>query len=168
MEACGSGKMVRTEISLFLKNVPGELGKLSSMLEKNVINIDALTIQDASSYVKELFQARGKSLKRIASVASYNSMRKDSAQFALIRLLVDQTDKAIDLLSKHDYLFDIMPVIVVELENVPGALARMAIKLGEEGININYVYGSVSSSEAKCLFVFCPEDIDLAARIFKE
>ncbi len=160
--------MVRTEISLFLKNAPGELGKLSSMLGEAGINIDALTIQDASSYVRELFKARGKSLKRIASVASYNSMRKDSAEFALIRLLVDQTDKAIDFLSKHDYLFDIMPVIAVELENRPGELARITTKFGEEGININYVYGTVSSPEEKCLFIFCPEDIELASKIFKD
>jgi hypothetical protein len=160
--------MVRTEISLFLKNVPGELGKLALMLGNEGINIDALTIQDASSYVQNLFQARGKSLKRIASVASYNSMRKDSAEFALIRLLVDNTDKAIDLLSKEDYLFDIMPVMTLELENKPGTLAAIANKFGEEGININYVYGSVSSPDEKCLFVFCPEDIELAAKIFKE
>ena len=160
--------MVRTEISLFLKNVPGELGRLSSMLGEAGINIDALTIQDASSYVRELFKARGKSLKRIASVASYNSMRKDSAEFALIRMLVDQTDKAIDFLSKHDYLFDIMPVIAVELENRPGELARITTKFGEEGININYVYGTVSSPEEKCLFIFCPENIELASQIFKE
>ena len=160
--------MVRTEISLFLKNIPGELGKLSTLLAKEGINIDALTIQDASSYVQNLFQARGKSLKRIASVASYNSMRKDSAEFALIRLLVDQTDKAINLLSKNDYIFDIMPVMTLELDNRPGSLAAIANKFGEEGININYVYGSVSSPEEKCLFVFCPEDIELAAKIFKE
>ncbi len=160
--------MVRTEISLFLKNVPGELGKLALMLGNGGINIDALTIQDASSYVQNLFQARGKSLKRIASVASYNSMRKDSAKFALIRLLVDKTDKAIDLLSKEDYLFDIMPVMTLELENKPGTLAAIANKFGEEGVNINYVYGSVSSPEEKCLFVFCPEDIELAAKIFNE
>ena len=160
--------MVRTEISLFLKNAPGELGKLALMLGNEGINIDALTIQDASSYVQNLFQARGKSLKRIASVASYNSMRKDSAEFALIRLLVDKTDKAIDLLSKEDYLFDIMPVMTLELENKPGTLASIASKFGEEGININYVYGSVSSPDEKCLFVFCPEDIELAAKIFKE
>ena len=160
--------MVRTEISLFMKNVPGELGKLASMLGNEGINIDALTIQDASAYVQDLFQARGKSLKRIASVASYNSMRKDSAEFALIRLLVNQTDKAIDLLSKNDYLFDIMPVMALELENKPGSLAAIANKFGEEGININYVYGTVSSPDEKCLFVFCPEDIELAAKIFKE
>jgi hypothetical protein len=138
------------------------------MLANESINIDALTIQDASSYVQNLFHARGKSLKRIASVASYNSMRKDSAEFALIRLIVDQTDRAIDLLSKKDYIFDIIPVMTLELENKPGSLASIASKFGEEGININYVYGSVSSPEAKCLFVFCPEDIELAAKIFKE
>jgi len=160
--------MVRTEISLFLKNVPGELGKLASLFANENINIDALTIQDASSYVQNLFEARGKSLKRIASVASYNSMRKDSAQFALIRMIADQTDKAIDLLSKNDYIFDIMPVMTLELENRPGSLAAVANKFGEEGININYVYGTVSSPEEKCLFVFCPEDIDLAAKFFKE
>jgi hypothetical protein len=93
--------MVRTEISLFLKNVPGELGKLSSLFSEAGINIDAITIQDASGYVKELFKARGKSLKRIASAASYNSMSKDSSEFALIRILpADGTiNKAIDLLS---------------------------------------------------------------------
>jgi hypothetical protein len=160
--------MVRTEISLFLKNIPGELGKLASLFSNESINIDALTIQDASSYVQNLFEARGKSLKRIASVASYNSMRKDSAQFALIRMLVDQTDKAIDLLSKNDYLFDIMPVMTLELENKPGALAAIANKFGEEGININYVYGTVSSPDEKCLFVFCPGNIDLAAKIFQD
>jgi len=160
--------MVRTEISLFLKNIPGELGRLASLFSNENINIDALTIQDASSYVQNLFEARGKSLKRIASVASYNSMRKDSAKFALIRMIVDQTDKAIDLLSKNDYLFDIMPVMTLELENRPGSLANIANKFGEEGININYVYGTVSSPDEKCLFVFCPEDVDLAAKIFKE
>ena len=59
-----------------------------------------LTIQDASAYVKELFKARGKSLKRIAPAASYGSMKKDSADYALIRLLVTQPDKTIDLIDE--------------------------------------------------------------------
>ena len=159
--------MVRQEISLFLKNVPGELGRLAAMLAEAGSNIDALTIQDASSYVQELFKGRGKSLKRIASAASYNSMRKDSAEFALIRLLVGDTDRAVDLLSKNDFIFDVLPVIVLELDNRPGELANISSKFGKEGININYVYGSVSSPDEKCLFVFCPEDIEKASRIFK-
>ena len=160
--------MVRTEISLFLKNAPGELGKLTSMLAEAGINIDALTIQDASAYVQQLFKARGKSLKRVAPAASYGSMKKDSADHALIRLLVENTDKAIDYFSKEGYIFDIMPVIALEIENKPGSLSEMAKKFGEEGININYVYGSALPGDSKSLFIFCPEDIELAARIFRD
>jgi hypothetical protein len=158
--------MVRQEISLFLKNVPGELGRLAAMFGEAGVNIDAITIQDASAYVQQLFKARGKSLKRIASAASYNSMRKDSVKFALIRLLAGDTDKAVELLSQNDFIFDVMPVIALELDNKPGELANISSKFGQEGININYVYGSVSSPDEKCLFVFCPEDIDKASKIF--
>ena len=160
--------MVRTEISLFLKNVPGELGRMADLLADSGVNIDALTIQDASEYVQGLFKARGKSLKRIAPAASYGSVKKDSADYALIRLLVDKTDKAIDLLSREEFVLDIMPVIALEIDNKPGTLAKMAKKFGEEGININYVYGSALPKGKKSLFVFCPEDVELAARIFTD
>jgi hypothetical protein len=160
--------MVRTEISLFLKNVPGELGRLSTLLSREGVNIDAITIQDASAYVQTLFQARGKSLKRIASSASYNSMRKDSADFALIRLLADPAEKAVELLDREDFLYDTMEVVAIRLKNRPGELANVTSRFGEAGVNINYVYGSVSSPDEQCLFVFCPEDVTLAGKIFGE
>lgn len=158
--------MIRTEIALFLKNVPGELGTLTSLLGESAINIDAITIQDASSYVQNLFEARGKSLKRIASSANYNSIRRDSAEFALIRILVNKPDAAVEILKTNKYLFDTKEVIAIDIENVPGRLSEITKKFGEQGININYVYGSVSPGDAKCLFVFCPEDIELASNIF--
>ncbi|MBU3916101.1 ACT domain-containing protein [bacterium] len=158
--------MVRTEISLFLRNVPGELAKLSSILSSEGVNIDALMIQDASSYVRELFKARGKSIKKLASVSNYNMMKRDSAEFALVRILTSDEDKTLDLLKEHDYVFDTVPVIAIELENKPGVLAEVTDKFGKENININYIYGSVSSSDAKCLFVFAPENIEEASKFF--
>ncbi|WP_457552808.1 amino acid-binding protein [Desulfobacula sp.] len=160
--------MIRIEISLFLKNAPGELGKLTELLAGTSINIDAITIQDASAYVQNLFEARGKSLKRLASYASYSSMRKDSAEFALIRLIVDQPEKAMELLKENDYLFDSKEVVTIDITNKPGEFTKITKKFGEEKININYVYGSVSDSDGKCLFIFCPEDVKSAALIFKD
>lgn len=160
--------MIRIEISLFLKNAPGELGGLTDLLAQSDVNIDAITIQDASAYVQNLFEARGKSLKRLASSASYSSMRRDSAQFALIRLLVDNPEKAIDCLKSNDYLFDSKEVVAINLTNKPGELTKITKKFGEEQMNINYVYGSVSDSSGKCLFVFCPEDVKTAEDIFKD
>lgn len=159
--------MIRVEICLFLKNAPGELGTLTSLLGDGGVNVDAITIQDASSYVQNLFEARGKSLKRIASSANYSSIRRDSADFALIRIVVNKPDAAVEILKQNDYVFDTKEVIVIDLENVPGKLAEITKRFGEEGININYVYGSVSPGDAKCLFVFSPEDLELASRIFQ-
>ena len=162
--------MVRSEISLFLKNAPGELGRLAALFAEAGINIDAITIQDASNYVKELFKARGRSLKRIASAASYDSMSKDSAEFALIRVLPSEgaTERSMDLLSRHEYVFDIVPVIAVPLHNRPGRLAEVAGRLGQEGININYMYGSSAGAGKEGLLVFCLDDIDHAARILQD
>lgn len=160
--------MVRVEISLFLKNIPGELARLTEMLGNAAINIDAITIQDASAYVQNLFEARGKSLKRLASSASYSSMRRDSAEFALTRIIVDQPEKAIALLKENDYLFDSKKVVTIDVTNQPGEFAKITKKFGEEQININYVYGSVSDSDGKCLFIFCPEDVKTAADLFKD
>ena len=160
--------MIRIEISLFLRNAPGELAQLTELLAGANINIDAITIQDASAYVQNLFEARGKSLKRLASSASYSSMRRDSAQFALTRLIVDQPEKAIDLLKENDYLFDSKEVVAIDITNKPGEFTKINRKLGEEKININYVYGSVSDSDGKCLFIFSPEDVETAAGIFKD
>jgi hypothetical protein len=163
--------MKRKEFSFFLKNVPGELGRLTSLLKKENIQIEAMTIQDASAYVKTLYNARGKSLKRIASTASYESMLRDSNEFALVRLLVDQTEKAAELLAQNDYIFEISPVIALYLDSQSGEMAgdisKIASMLGEKGININTIYGSVPGPDARCLFVFSPEDIDRAAGCFE-
>ncbi|MCP4022993.1 MAG: amino acid-binding protein [Desulfobacteraceae bacterium] len=158
--------MIRLEISLFLKNVPGELGKLSELLGNAEINIDAITIQDASAYVQNLFQARGKSLKRLASSANYSSVRKDSAEFALTRLIVNKPDEAVMLLKENNYIFDTKEVVAIDITNKPGEFAKLTKQLGKEQININYVYGSVSDSDGKCLFIFCPEDVKYAATVF--
>ncbi len=159
--------MIRIEISLFLKNVPGELARLTDLFGQAGINIDAITIQDASAYVQNLFEARGKSLKRLASSASYSSMRKDSADFALVRMLTDNPDASVTLLKENDYLFDTKEVVALDITNQPGEFAKIAKKFGEEQININYVYGSVSDADGKCLFVFCPEDVASAASFFE-
>lgn len=160
--------MIRTEISLFLKNVPGELGTLTALLGEAGVNIDAITIQDASAYVQNLFEARGKSLKKLASSANYASVRMDASQFALTRLLVDKPEETIALLKEKEYLFDTKEVVAIDITNKPGEFAKLTRKLGQEQININYVYGSVSSADAKCLFVFCPEDVQYAEKLFGE
>lgn len=154
--------MTRIEISFFMKNVPGEFARLADLLRKEEIAIEAITVQDASAYVMELFKARGKTLKRVASTKSYESMQRDSNEFALVRILVDDTEKTADLLFQNGYIFDVAPVIAVHLDNHPGKFVEIASRLGDKGVNINYFYGSVGAEGDKHLFVFNVDDAETA------
>ena len=159
--------MKRKEFSFFLKNVPGQLARLTALLKKENIRIEAMTIQDATAYVKAIYNARGKTLKRIASTGSYEAMLQDANEFALVRMLVDPTDRAAELLAQNDYIFELTPVIALHLDSRTADLAEIASRMGEAGINISTIYGSASGPDAKCLYVFSPEDIERAATSFE-
>ena len=48
------------QVSVILKNEPGELARLSEIFERNNINILAISIQNAKNFLMELFRAREK------------------------------------------------------------------------------------------------------------
>jgi hypothetical protein len=60
------------------------------------------------------------------------------------KLYVKNANKAMKVLSKADYTTDLRDVLKVELENRPGALAEVATKLGNKGVNIEYCYGTIA------------------------
>jgi hypothetical protein len=60
------------------------------------------------------------------------------------KLHVQNLNKAVKLLGKLNYIIELRDVLRVDLENRPGALADITAKLGDEGINIEYCYGTLS------------------------
>ena len=152
------------QVSIFLRNVPGELGRFADLMGDSNINILAMFIQNAADYVQEMFEARGKSIKRTASAASYGSVIKEAKQYSLIRVVVDQTEKALEILKKADYWVNTLEVMVMRLENKPGTLAKISKRFGDANININYVYGSGTSEEQTAMYVFHVPDVDKALK----
>ena len=152
------------QVSIFLRNVPGELGRFADLMGDSNINILAMFIQNAADYVQEMFEARGKSIKRTASAASYGSVIKEAKQYSLIRVVVDQTEKALEILKKADYWVNTLEVMVMRLENKPGTLAKISKRFGDANININYVYGSGTSDEQTAMYVFHVQDVDEALK----
>jgi len=83
------------------------------------------------------------------------------------KLLVKNVNKAMKILSKLNYATELRDVLKVDLENRPRALADLATKLGNKGVNIEYCYGTLSK-KGKMTSVICDvSDIDLALKIFK-
>jgi hypothetical protein len=152
------------QLSIFLSNVPGELGRFAELMGKSEINILAMFIQNAADYIQEMFAARGKSIKRTASAASYGSVIKEAKAYSLIRVLVDKVEKASKVLKKADYWVDSSDVLVMKLENQPGTLARISSRFGDARININYVYGSGPADAETAIYVFQVPDVDEALK----
>jgi hypothetical protein len=156
----------KTQLSIILVNTPGELAKLCEILGESGINILAMNIQNAKDAVKELLKIREKTRRRIALAESYRSILKDSADYSIIRILVDKPEEAERKLTELEYLLDSEPILVLTLINKPGMLGEVAKRLGEAGINIDYTYGSVMKDAEKSIFILHVADIEKAEGFF--
>lgn len=83
------------------------------------------------------------------------------------KLFVKNINKAMKILSKLDYVTEMRDVLKVDLENRPGALAELASKLGNKGINIEYCYGTLSKKGKMTSVILDVSDIDKALKIIK-
>jgi hypothetical protein len=152
------------QLSVFLRNVPGELGRFAELMSKSNINILAMFIQNASDYIHEMFEARGKAIRRTASAASYGSVMKEAKKYSLIRMVVNERGKAQKTLKQAQYWVNTTEVLVMSLQNRPGTLAQISKQFGKASININYVYGSGASTAKKAIYVFNVPDVDKALK----
>ena len=81
------------------------------------------------------------------------------------KLLVSNANKAMKILSKLDYTIELRDVLLIQLENRPGALSEMATKLGNKGINIEYCYGTLSKKKNSKEVIIDVSDIEKAIKI---
>lgn len=151
----------RTQISVILNNAPGELSKLCDVLKAVNVNILAMSIQNAKDSVKELFNMREKTGRRIALAESYRGILKDSSDYSLIRLFVDRPAEAETALLKAKNLVDQEPILVFRLVNQPGILGQVAKRLGEARVNIDYIYGSAMEDAIESIFIVHIAETDL-------
>ena len=143
----------KTQLSVILTNTPGELSKLCDVLKAANVNILAMSIQNAKDSVKELYNMREKVGRRIALAESYRRILKDSSDYSLIRFLVNKPIEAEKALVKANYLLDKGHVLVFRLANQPGMLGKIARRLGEANVNIDYIYGSAMEDTGESIFI---------------
>lgn len=71
----------------------------------------------------------------------------DTVDHALIRLLADRPVKALLILEQLGLYILESDVVVLDLDNRPGALAEVARKLARADINIEYAYCSATEHQ---------------------
>jgi len=81
------------------------------------------------------------------------------------KICVQNLNKAVKLLSKLNYTTELRDVLKIDLENRPGALAELTTKLGDEGINIEYCYGTLARKGNLVSVVMDVSNIERACQV---
>lgn len=89
----------------------------------------------------------------------------DLKPLAPVRLVVSHADVAKRVCDALKLKYAEEEVLAVKVGDRPGALGRVTRKLAEKGINIEYVYGSISKGASQALLVLQVSDREAAARV---
>jgi len=88
-----------------------------------------------------------------------------SARTILVCIVVDKPAAAEAIFDAEGISYTETEVAQVQLRNAPGELARVASKLGDANININYAYCGVEPITNAPVAIFGVKEVDRAANI---
>jgi len=92
----------------------------------------------------------------------------DTADFGILRLIVDKTDEAVSALINAGFTTRQTAVAAVEVEDVPGSLASLMELFQKSGINIEYLYASLEGKNGKAVVIFKLEDHEKGFKILSD
>ena len=84
----------------------------------------------------------------------------DTTNFGILRLIVNDLEKAKSALENDNYVVKLTEVIVVKVQDKPGGLNEMLTALYDQGINVEYIYAFVDSTDGQAIVVVKTEDIE--------
>lgn len=89
----------------------------------------------------------------------------DSADCAIIRLVVNQPERAVEVLRTGGFEFCEVDLLVVELPNNPQPVVAICSTLLQAEINIHYSFPMLTSPYGRSALAFYVDDHELAARV---
>ncbi len=92
----------------------------------------------------------------------------DTGLFGQLRLLVSDVAHTRRILMELMMPAKVVDVVAVEIEDTPGALARVLKPLLEAGINVLYTYAFVGHSDNKAVMIFRFSETDRAIEVLEE
>ena len=100
-----------------------------------------------------------------AKINIYAISTSDTVDHSVIRLIVDNYRKALQVFESRGTLAVEDDVLMIEGNNQPGALARIAHKLASAKVNIEYGYCATPPNAKKGLLILRVKDAKKALKI---
>lgn len=91
----------------------------------------------------------------------------DTADFGVLRMIVNDPDKAMEILKEDGFTVSETDVIAMEVPDRPGGLAKVLFMLTSERVNIEYLYCFIEKSGESAIVVLRVEDVQRAKQILR-
>ncbi|AEH44040.1 amino acid-binding ACT domain protein [Thermodesulfatator indicus DSM 15286] len=107
-------------------------------------------------------KGRLKEVTRVLAEANVNIRAlalAESAEFGILRLVVDNPEKARSVLSSEGFTVKEQEVFAVEVPDKPGGFYQVVKALTEADINIDYTYAFVGGKDSAILIFKVPDHL---------
>ena len=89
----------------------------------------------------------------------------ETQDFGILRLIVDDPYKTVNVVKEAGFICAITPVLAVEMSDKPGSLVKMLTALGESGINVEYTYAFITRKKDVAYMAFRVNDPEKAIKV---
>ena len=86
----------------------------------------------------------------------------DTSDFGILRLIVNDAEKAKVVLKERGFTVSLTDVVAVEIPDRPGGLADILQVLDADGINVEYMYAFVERCGENAVMIFRFDETDKA------
>lgn len=92
----------------------------------------------------------------------------DTSDFGVLRLIVDDNEKATAALRENGFTVGKTNVVAVEVPDQPGGLYRILTILQKGKVNVEYMYAFVQQSGSNAVMIFRFDHTDEALKLLQE
>lgn len=78
----------------------------------------------------------------------------DTRDFGILRIIVEDPEKTVEILKNAGYACKTTYVIAVEIDDAPGGMAKAIGTITDAGIEIEYAYAFVSHRKGSAYMIF--------------
>jgi hypothetical protein len=82
----------------------------------------------------------------------------ETMDYGVVRLILQDTDKGIEVLKKNNIICKTTPVLAVEVSDDPGGLSHLVDTLTKEDINIVYAYSFLPKKTDNAIIIIRIDD----------
>src|SRR5947208_15897989 len=100
-----------------------------------------------------------------AKINIYAITTSDTVDHSVVRLVLSDYQKAMHVFEEHGALVVEDDVLMIDGSNKPGELARVAHKLADAGINIEYCYSATPAESKKGLMIMRVSNASKALKV---